>query len=130
MSHRRLFGPALTVLLAALLVGCGEDEDKSPLTRNLSLSGKVTNKTPASGSLIVEIDYNLKDVADGEGHWAIPVHQDFLVDSLYAYVDSDGNGSWSNGEPFGFYHSDAQPNRAKSVHVRNSDVPNLDITIE
>lgn len=120
-----LFG---LVLVSILVFACEKKED--PLALDVTLSGKVTNLSGSKGAIIVEIDHNLRDIADSEGRWAFKVHEDYYVDSLYSWVDTDGNGAYTSGEPYGFYHSESNPSRAKAFLVRNTDVTNLNITIQ
>ena len=112
--------------IVSMFVSCEEDD---PLAPNVALRGRVTNNSGATGAVVVEIDYYLRDTADVAGNFEIKVHQDLLVDSLYAWVDKDGNEKYTNGEPYGFYHSQSAPSRALAFHVRDQDVSNLNFDI-
>ncbi len=116
------------VILMTFLLACSEDE-KDFLVPDNVLSGTVTNNSGITGTIYVEIQYNLRDVADGSGRWAISVHDDYYVDSLYAYVDVNGDDNYDSGEPFGFYHAAGEYSTAKGFLVRNMDVSNLDFSI-
>jgi hypothetical protein len=116
-----------TLLILVLSCSCAKEDN--PLEPNVVLSGKVTNSSGASGTIIVEIEYYIRDTADSQGYYALKVHADFFVDSLYAWVDKDGNGKYTKGEPFGFYHSQHDSVHANSFHVRNNDISGLDIDI-
>jgi hypothetical protein len=107
------------LLISALVCSCGDEDD--PLAPEVLLSGTVTNNSGVAGTIIVEIDRNLRDVADVQGHFVIRVHKDFLVDSLYAWVDENANSSFDAGEPNGAYPS--------SFHVRSSNIGNLNFSI-
>ncbi|HER43420.1 MAG TPA: hypothetical protein ENO08_03065, partial [Candidatus Eisenbacteria bacterium] len=79
---------AISVCILVLLLwfsSCEDSED--PLALTISVSGTVTNNSGHSGTVIVEIDYNKRDIADAEGRYSIPLHKDYYIDSLYAYVD-------------------------------------------
>jgi hypothetical protein len=109
------------MLMAVDLTSCDEDD---PLAPNVALTGKVTNNSGVTGPIIVEVNSpNLRDVADAEGRYEIRVHRDFYVDSLYAWVDNDGNGQFTNGEPHGFYGR-------CPFQVRDIDVVNLNFGIQ
>jgi len=110
-------------IIAALWLGCSDKNDI--LAPDNVLSGTVSNNSGITGSVIVEIQYNLRDVADENGRWAISVHDDYYVDSLYAYVDADGDDKYDQGEPYGYYGSGS----AKGFLVKNMDVGNLNFTI-
>lgn len=111
---------AITLLLVcAFICACSEEDD--PLAPSVILSGTVTNNSGVEGQIIVEIDHNLRDVADVLGYFTIIVHKDFIVDSLYAWVDENANSFYDAGEPSGAYPS--------SFHVRNSNIANLNFTI-
>ncbi|MBN1885077.1 MAG: hypothetical protein JW876_06100 [Candidatus Krumholzibacteriota bacterium] len=117
----------LLIVSTMILSACGDENDI--LEPGNVLSGTVTDNSGMSGTVIVEIDYNIRDIADEDGRWAISVRDFFYVDSLYAYVDVDGDGGYDQGEPFGFYHSADDDTRAKAFTVRNTDVGNLDFSI-
>jgi hypothetical protein len=117
----------IALLFAVLFGSCGEDKD--PLAPSVSVSGTVTNNSGHSGTIIVEITHNARDIADTSGAYSIAVHKDYYVDSLYAWVDLDGSGTYTAGEPFGFYHSIAYPTDAKSFHVRSSNIIGIDFSI-
>ncbi len=130
--HRGTTGLARRALTAGLVtallwIGCSEETD--PLARTVGVSGKVTNSSAQSGTIIVQIQYNLRDVADSEGRYTIMVHRDFYIDSLYAYVDVNGNGQFDQTERYGFYRSGPNAIHATPIHVRSSDINNIDITI-
>ena len=111
---------AVTMLLICVLVcSCGDEDD--PLAPDIVLSGTVTNNSGTAGTIIVEIDHSKRDVADVLGHFVIRVHNDFLVDSLYAWVDENSNSFFDAGEPHGAYPT--------SFHVRSSNVGNLNFSI-
>lgn len=119
---------AISLITVAIgLMSCGEESD--PLAPNVALAGKVTNNSGASGAVIVEIDSYLRCVANGTGGYQINIHRDFYVDSLYAWVDKDGNGKYNAGEPFGFYRVANNPSCARSFQVRDSDITNLNFSI-
>jgi hypothetical protein len=123
MRVRFTFG----LLLVVVLSSCGEEND--PLATDIVLSGKVTNNSGQSGTVIVEIDHNKRDIADAEGFYAIPLRANFLVDSLYAFADKNKNGVYTSGELFGFYKSSQNSTRAQKIHVRTSDVRNVNFSI-
>jgi hypothetical protein len=91
------------------------------LAPSVILSGTVTNNSGVDGAIIVEIDHNLRDTADVLGYFTIIVHKDFIVDSLYAWVDENANSFYDAGEPSGAY--------PQSFHVRNSNIANLNFAI-
>lgn len=119
MRIRTMCKAVTMLLVCALVCSCGDEDD--PLAPNILLSGTVTNNSGVAGTIIVEIDHNLRDVADVLGHFVIQVHQDFLVDSLYAWVDENSNSFFDAGEPFGEYPT--------SFHVGSSSMGNLDFSI-
>lgn len=119
MNTRRIWTAFILLLACSLIFACSDDDD--PVGKNVILSGTVTNSSGIDGSIIVEIDQNFRDVADVLGHFTFVVQQDYLVDSLYAWVDENANAFYDAGEPFGFYPS--------SFHVGNSNIANLDFTI-
>jgi len=127
----KFHGPAPIGLVLFLSVffsdGCDKKEDL--LSPSISVSGKVTNNSGSAGTIIVEIEYNLRDMADTEGQYSIGIHKDFYVDSLYAWVDRDGNNIYTQDEPFGFYRSSAEPLRAKPIHARSTNIGNIDFSI-
>ncbi|MDD4857475.1 MAG: hypothetical protein PHD74_05130 [Candidatus Krumholzibacteria bacterium] len=117
----------LVILLAMLCSnGCEKEDTLAP---NISISGTVTDNSGYAGTIIVEIDYNRRDIANSAGQYSIAIHTDFYVDSLYAWVDRDGNSAYTAGEPFGFYHSSTELDRAKSIHARDSDIGNINFSI-
>jgi len=118
---------ACAVAACALAASCGSDDN--PLSPTVALSGQVTNLSGESGKIIVEIRHDLRNRADNGGRWIIFVHEDFYVDSLYAWVDADANGLYDGGEAFGFYHSAPKPTEALSFHVRNANIPQLNFSI-
>jgi len=128
LSHRRI-GCLIAgaVAACALAASCGSDDD--PLSPTVALSGQVSNLSGETGAIIVEIRHDLRNRADNGGRWMIFVHKDFYVDSLYAWVDANGNGLYDGGEAYGFYHSQNEPNKALSFRVRNTNVPQLNFTI-
>ena len=117
------------VLLLAMSVchGCGEGDDA--LAPNISVSGTVTNASGYSGTIIVEISRSLRDVASAGGQYSIAIHRDFYIDSLYSWVDRDGNNAYTQGEPFGFYHSSGDPDHAKPIHARDQNVGHVNFSI-
>jgi hypothetical protein len=118
----------LALLAAAVLFnGCGKKEDV--LAPSISVSGRVTNSSGQAGTIVVEIDHNLRDIADAGGQYSIGIHKDFFIDSLYAWVDLDGNGAYTVDEPFGFLHSSANPQRAMTMHARSTNIGNIDFSI-
>jgi hypothetical protein len=123
--------PALagSVLLMAALFSHGCEKKETLLSPSISVSGTVANNSGYTGTIVVEIEHNLRDIADSEGHYSIGIHQDFYIDSLYAWVDRDGNGLYTQGEPFGFYYSTAEPHQAKAIHARDADIGNVDFSI-
>ena len=121
--------PAFICILVVITIFCGCEEEDELLTLTISVSGTVTNNSGQSGTIIVEIDYNIRDFADGEGHYSIPLHKDYYIDSLYAYVDLDGNKAFSVGEPYGFFHHEDEPNCAQPIHLRSSSLTNINFTI-
>lgn len=114
------------IVLTALLFACSDKDDI--LAPDNVLSGTVANNSGVTGTIYVEIQYNLRDKADGSGRWAISVHDDYYVDSLYAYVDVNDDDNYDPGEPFGFYHNSGE-SVAKGFLVRNMDVSNLNFSI-
>jgi hypothetical protein len=116
---KTFFIPLLAIGLFVTLTGCGDEE--SPLTTDITVSGTVTNNSGESGKIIVEIDYYLRDMANLKGEYAINVHRDFYVDSLYAWVDLNLDNKYNSGEPHGVYPTKFQ--------VRNMNVTNLNFTI-
>ncbi|MCX5753108.1 MAG: hypothetical protein NTW97_05610 [Candidatus Krumholzibacteria bacterium] len=127
----KLHGPARigwALFLAALVfIGCDKKEDV--LAPSIAVSGKVTNNSGQAGTIFVEIDHNLRDIADAGGLYSIGIHKDFYIDSLYAWVDKDGNSAYTAGEPFGFYHSSADPLRAKAMQARSTNIGNINFSI-
>jgi hypothetical protein len=125
-AARRHF--ALSFSIAALLmVGCGKDE--KPFEPSITISGTVTNNSGVSGTIVVEIDYNRRDVANSRGEYSIKIAKDYYIDSLYAWVDQDKNNRYSPGEPFGFYRSQSEPLRARPIHARGYDIANIDFAV-
>jgi hypothetical protein len=120
-----LLALSLTVS-AAILVSCSEDD---PLEPSVSVSGRVTNDSGETGNIWVEITRNKRVKATPAGNYVLPVHKDFYVDSLYAYVDVSANNQYDQGEPYGFYHSSGAPDVARPIHLRSQSVPNVNITI-
>jgi hypothetical protein len=121
---------ATSVCILALILwlsGCEDKED--PLALTISVSGTVTNNSGYSGTVIVEVDHNIRDVADSEGYYSIPLHNDYYIDSLYAYVDLNQNNAFTVGEPYGFFHYQDEPSLAQPIHVRSSNVTNITFTI-
>jgi len=112
------------LMFICILISC-EDTPVAPI----ELRGKVTNGSGEAGSVIVEIDYYLSTVADSSGNFRIEVHRDFLVDSLYAWVDTDEDGDWAEEEPFGFFHTRTDTVHAWSFQCRDQDVKNLSFDI-
>jgi len=124
--NRTFCGTFIFIVLWIGVTGCEKDD---PLAPEITLSGKVTNSSGQSGPVIVEIEHYLRDTADSEGRFEIRVHQDFFVDSLYAWVDGDGDGRYTRGEPYGFYHGQDNPARARMFQVRDYDISNLNFSI-
>ena len=81
---------------AVILTACSEENDILDLDK--VLSGNVSNNSGITGTVIVEIEHNLRDIADPSGNWAISVHSEYFVDSLYAWVDVDGDKAYDPGE--------------------------------
>jgi hypothetical protein len=117
------------VLLLAVFFSDGCEDKEDVLSPSISVSGRVTNNSGYAGTIVVEIDHNLRDRADTGGQYSIGIHKDFYIDSLYAWVDRDGNDIYTQGEPFGFYHSSAEPHRAKAIHARGTNIVNIDFSI-
>jgi hypothetical protein len=118
----------LLVLLLGILLSCSDDTE-DPFTPSISVSGTVTNNSGVGGTIIVEIDYNRRDLADPDGKYSIGITKEYYIDSLYAWVDQDENDRYTAGEPLGFYHSVSEPERAKPIHARNYDITNINFTI-
>ena len=115
------------VAVCVSVVSCAEEDD--PLALSVAIRGIVTNNSGVAGAIIVEIDHNMWSGANSEGHYEIMVRRDFYVDSLYAWVDKDGDKRYTRGEPNGFYHSKDTPGRAKSFQVRDTAVSNVNFEI-
>ena len=109
------------LLTGLVLAVTGCEDEESPLTTEITISGTVTNNSSESGKIIVEIDYYLRDAANLQGEYEINVHRDFYVDSLYAWVDVNLDSKCNNGEPHGAYPS--------AFQVRNMNVTNVDFSI-
>ena len=124
--HSFLASIVAMVLVLILVGGCEEDD---PLEPNVSLGGRVANNSGVAGSIIVEVDSYLRCVADAAGRDEMKTHRDFYVDSLYAWVDKDGNGKYDAGEPFGFYAMTSDSRRAQSFQIRDVDITNLNFSI-
>ncbi|UCH84146.1 MAG: hypothetical protein JSW50_00200 [Candidatus Latescibacterota bacterium] len=124
-------GGMLTWVLIVVVLSCGVTgcEKDDPLEPNVTLSGQVTNSSGQTGTVIVEIDYYLRDTTDPQGRFEIQVHRDFFVDSLYAWVDCDGDGRCTHDEPHGFYHGKGDSLRARSFQVRDYDISGLNFDI-
>ena len=91
---------ASSVCMFVLLLwvfSCEGSDD--PLALTISVSGNVTNNSGYSGTVIVEIDYNKRDIADGEGRYSIPLHKDYYIDSLNTKEDQNKNIDCSSREP-------------------------------
>ena len=127
MNNR--FIPLLIALIIFMTLHLACSDKNDILAPDNVLSGTVTNNSGVSGTVFVEIQYNLRDVADGNGRWAISVHDDYYVDSLYAYVDVNDDDNYDPGEPFGFYHYAGDNTVAKGFLVRNMDISNLNFSI-
>jgi hypothetical protein len=119
VTFKRVTKAFALLLICGFICACSEEDD--PLAPQVVLSGTVINVSGVEGAVIVEIDNNLRDVADVQGHFTILVQKDLLVDSLYAWVDENANAFFDAGEPHGAY-----PN---SFHVGNSNIGNLDFVI-
>jgi len=124
MNSRFISLIVILIILMTLYLACSDENDMLDLDN--VLSGTVTNNSGVSGTIYVEIQYNLRDVADGSGRWSILVHDDYYVDSLYSYVDVNEDDNYDPGEPFGFYGGNST---AKGFLVRNMDVSNLNFSI-
>lgn len=127
MKAHTILVVVLFLSILTFLTACEKNEDV--FTPNVLISGTVTNNSGINGTIFVEIQYNMRDIADSNGKYAIKVYRDYLVDSLYAYVDSNGSETYTPGEHFGFYHNPADPDHAVSIHVRSSDVKNINFAI-
>ena len=109
------------LLTGLVLAVTGCEDEESPLTTEITISGTVTNNSSESGKIIVEFDNYLRDAADLQGNFVINVHKDTYVDSLYAWVDVNLDSKCNNGEPHGAYGSGFQ--------INNSNVTDLNFTI-
>jgi hypothetical protein len=112
---------------AAVLMSCSEENDL--LEPSIAISGRVTDNSGQSGDVYVEVSRSKRTKVNPNGSYVLPVHKDYYIDSLYAYVDVSGNQQYDQNEPYGFLHSSSNHALAQPIHVRDQSVPNVNIEI-